>query len=229
MSKHLSSLTHSQVDHVKAACSKMASSKTAYTKVKSKSKAKAHNSNVALLKPIYSKQRGFAAVETVIVSPVLLLILVGLIELIQMIQANYLIISVSREGANIISRSSTETPQEIMDIVASTSSPLDLSADGNIYITLVVGQDDADPYVSSQHRWDNFGYSVDSETWGNCASWDSNDQCVLDEDDLPSLSNFAIDLAEGESVYVVEVLYEYNPAFSFFLESGVSITDTTYL
>ncbi|MFA0567508.1 TadE/TadG family type IV pilus assembly protein [Vibrio gallaecicus] len=187
------------------------------------------HSQASHLKSVYSKQRGFAAVETVIVSPVLLLILVGLIELIQMIQANYLIISVSREGANIISRSSTETPQDIMDIVASTSSPLDLSADGNIYITLVVGQDDDDPYVSSQHRWDDFGYSVDSGTWGDCANWDNDDQCELDEDNLPTLSNFAIDLGEGESVYVVEVLYEYNPAFSFFLESGVSITDTTYL
>ena len=47
----------------------------------------------------------------------------------------------SREGANLASRSTT-TPQYIMNALASTAQPLNMSSNGMIYITQVSGTTD---------------------------------------------------------------------------------------
>lgn len=87
-------------------------------------------------------QAGLASVEMAIITPVLLIIMMGIFEVTQVIQANNIIISLSREGANIIARNSSQTPEEVMDIVASTSNPLDMGTDGAMFISQVVGRGD---------------------------------------------------------------------------------------
>ncbi|GAM68882.1 hypothetical protein JCM19236_2879 [Vibrio sp. JCM 19236] len=78
--------------------------------------------------------------EMAIITPVLLIIMMGIFEVTQVIQANNIIISLSREGANIIARNSSQTPEEVMDIVASTSNPLDMVTDGAMFISQVVAE-----------------------------------------------------------------------------------------
>ncbi|WP_017632758.1 MULTISPECIES: TadE/TadG family type IV pilus assembly protein [unclassified Vibrio] len=92
-------------------------------------------------------QKGFAAIEMTLIAPLFMLLIVAAVDITHLIQANHVIINISREGGNIISRSNTDTPQEVMDIIATTSGTLDLTQDGVIYITELVGQEDASPYI----------------------------------------------------------------------------------
>lgn len=171
---------------------------------------------------------GFAAVEMTLVLPVLLLITLAIYELTEMIQANNIIVSISREGANLISRTSTQSAQDVMAIVASTSNPLDLGSDGIIYISQIVGVENSDPFVNQQFRWNGYGYDVNSKIWASCSLWDAGGECQLPST-KPSLTAFPLQLESGESVYVVEVLYRYSPAFSYFIDQVYTIEESTYL
>lgn len=174
-----------------------------------------------------SKAKGFAAVEMTLVTPFLLLLIGGTIELTQYLQANSILIGITREGANLVSRTSSHSPDDIMTLVAKTSGGLDLSQDGVMYITLVTGQEDEDPYVNEQHIWSNGGLSHGSAIWDQCGSWTDN-QCDI-ASPPPTLSNFPIALEANESVYVVEVHYQYSPLTSYFINSGFVMSDLTYL
>ncbi|WP_375748867.1 TadE/TadG family type IV pilus assembly protein [Vibrio sp. HN007] len=176
------------------------------------------------------KQKGLASVELTMVISILLMLSAGIFELTRMIQASIIATSISREGANLISRSSTETPEEVMDLVASTSNPLNLNSDGIIYMSLVVGQDNDLPYLSRQYRWQNYGYDAESEVWSGCPSWDYEGQCQI-SGDLPKLAGFPLSLAAGESVYVVEVVYRHHPILKFkgLFDKALTIRQETYL
>ncbi|MEZ9131030.1 hypothetical protein BCV02_13925 [Vibrio breoganii] len=184
---------------------------------------------------LYTKNQGLASVEMTFIVPVLLIIMVGIFELTQIIQANNIIISISREGANLISRNSSQTPEEVMDVIASTSDPLNLNEDGIIYINLVVGREDSDgnalaPVLNQQYRWGNFGYAADSSTWGDCTTWTGSDNGICDMGDTdPELANFPLQLDNGESVYVVEVIYRYSPISTLIFDSDFTIKELTYL
>ncbi|HDM8132537.1 TPA: pilus assembly protein [Vibrio harveyi] len=172
--------------------------------------------------------KGFASIEMVIIAPLMLIVAMGIFELTQLLQANSIVVNVSREGASLISRSSTETPQEVMDIVASTSSPIDLSTKGAIYISLVVGRQNQSPYLSQQIRWNQSGLTIASQVWSSCGSWQSNGECNLGSP-KPALSNFPIALDDSEIVYVVEVFYDYDPVSTFVFDSSFTIGEVTYL
>lgn len=177
-------------------------------------------------------QTGLASVEMAIITPILLIIMMGIFELTQVIQANNIIISLSREGANIIARNSSQTPEEVMDIVASTSNPLNMGSDGAMYISAVVGRgDDASgnpqpPYLDEQYRWQDGGYVTTDSTWGSCSSWISGE---CDISSQPDLTNFPLALDDGETVYVVEVIYRYTPISTFVFDTEFSIRELTYL
>lgn len=177
-------------------------------------------------------QAGLASVEMAIITPVLLIIMMGIFEVTQVIQANNIIISLSREGANIIARNSSQTPEEVMDIVASTSNPLDMGTDGAMYISQVVGRGDDSsgnpqaPYLNEQYRWQDGGYTTLDSTWGACTSW-TDGECNIST--TPDLNNFPLTLDDGETVYVVEVIYRYSPVSTFIFDTDFSIRELTYL
>ncbi|WP_114787090.1 TadE/TadG family type IV pilus assembly protein [Vibrio tetraodonis] len=173
------------------------------------------------------RQTGFAAVEMAMVTPFMLLLVGGIIEISQFFQANSILTGVTREGANLVSRTSATAPDDIMNLVSRTTGSLDLSEDGVMYITLVTGQEDDAPYVSEQYRWSGSGLDHTSSAWGQCSSW-TNHQCNIDSP-LPTLSDFPISLSPNESVYVVEVHYQYSPLSSLFIKSGFVVSDITYL
>ncbi|MCL9781277.1 pilus assembly protein [Vibrio sp. S4M6] len=175
--------------------------------------------------------KGMAAVEMTLVTPIIFLFLVGVWELTEMIQANTIITNISREGANLVSRSSSQTPQQVMEIVSTTSSPLDLESDGVIYISQVIGQAGGDPYLNRQYKWLDFGLNTDSEVWGGCTNWDAEGECELPDEieNKPVLTGFPINLDDGEAAYVVEVFYDYTPLTDWVYDSNFMISDATYL
>ncbi|MFM2589832.1 TadE/TadG family type IV pilus assembly protein [Vibrio sp. TBV020] len=172
-------------------------------------------------------QKGFAAIEMTLVAPFMLLLIGGIIEVSQYLQANSILIGITREGANLVSRTSSNTPNEIMTLVAKTSGELDLTSDGIMYITLVTGQEDDDPYINEQHRWSDSGLVKTSGIWDDCGNW-VNHECVI-ATPAPTLSNFPIALEDNESVYVVEIYYEYSPLTNFFITNSFTMSDVTYL
>lgn len=155
------------------------------------------------------KARGLAAIEMVFVIPLLLLLGLGVIELCHVILAKNVSTSVAREGANLASRSFSDSDQDIMDALALSADPLDMPQDGVIYISVVVGDDDPDPYISEQHRWLGYGYGSSSRMWGSCPSWDGNGACVIPST-KPRLTDFPMALEPGETVHIVEVIYDYS-------------------
>ena len=156
-----------------------------------------------------AKARGLAAVEMVLVIPLLLLLGLGVIELTHVILAKNISTAVAREGANLSSRSFSDSDQDIMDALALSADPMDMPQNGVIYISVVVGDDDPDPYISEQHRWLDYGYSASSRMWGNCTSWDANGACDIPST-KPRLTNFPMALEPGETVHIVEIIYDYS-------------------
>lgn len=52
------------------------------------------------------KQGGFAAVEMALITPFMLVLIGGIIEVTQLLQSNSVMIGMSREAANLVSRTS---------------------------------------------------------------------------------------------------------------------------
>ncbi len=176
-----------------------------------------------------TRQAGFAAIEMLWVTPVILLMIFGVIEVSQILQAYNIMVGMSREAANLVSRSTTYSAEQIMTIVATTSGTLDMQSDGIIYITHISGRgDDAPPVVTEQFVWSLSGAEHVSEVWDQCVNW-VDDSCVIDEDEPPQLLTFPIDLNSGESVYAVEVFYNFVPLSNYIFDSSFTISDTTYL
>lgn len=171
---------------------------------------------------------GIAAVEMLIVVPALLLVGFGVVELSRAIQANNITANLTREGANLASRSITATPQEVMNALSLSANPLDLAQNGIIYITVVVGESGEDPYISEQHRWLSSGYSGASEIWSSCGSWNNDGSCNL-SNPPPRLSSFPVNLNPGETVHVVEVVYDFELLTSYVTNNNITIYSQSFM
>lgn len=164
-----------------------------------------------------NKSRGLAAPEMVIVVPIFLLLMFGVFELSRAIQANNIVVNMSREGANLASRSTKETPQEIMGALAMTTDPLKMDDYGLIYITVVVGKEGASPFVLEQHMWTGSGYAEPSRVWAGCTSW-TGGACNVPNQAPPAVVPLALN--DGETVYAVEVFYDYQNVTSYVISDG---------
>jgi len=183
---------------------------------------------------ILKKSDGAALVELAIILPVLLLLAFGVFEFGRAIQAKNIITSMSREGANLAARTQ-ETPQTIMDAIASTADPLDMGANGMIFITEVMGVDDGtgtvNPIVQEQDRYVNGGYTTaTSRVWGGCSSW-TDGKCTvsgdlhadLEGDGALTYSGMELSLNDGQTVYAVEVFYNYIPIIGYVMDNNIQI------
>ncbi len=166
------------------------------------------------MKPLaFSKlndKRGQALVELALVLPLLVLILLGLFDFSQAIHAKNIIANVSREGANMASRSAL-TSQDIMNAVAYTARPLDLQNKGMIYISKLEGVTNRPPTIQTQDPWQNTALKTTGRRGG--VSYDITSKLGEAGDSVQSLSTLG--LKDGETAYVVEVFYNYQSVFSF--------------
>jgi Flp pilus assembly protein TadG len=179
------------------------------------------------------RQRGIAAVEFALLLPLLVVLIIALVDVARAMQAQMILINLSREGANLASRGKlqlSENAQTIIGQVAASAPPLDMNKLGMIYITRIMGSTSngvTKSIVLEQYRWDdaanNRGYRVSnyapaSKIW-SCSNWASGTagSCVVPSGSLaPVVSMMSGQLVDGEIIYVVEVYYKFNMLFQTF-------------
>jgi len=174
-------------------------------------------------------QKGYATVTFTLTLPVLLLFIAGLYEIVRLLHANSILVNLGRESAHLMSRTSDYTPQNVMDIVATTSNAVDMNSNGIIYISHINGQSDENPYVSEQFKWTQAGIEKNSKLWASCASWQSGECDMPENIGLRELTGFPITMEDNDTVYVVEVYYKYTPLFGFIGAEDVLLSQRTYL
>ena len=173
--------------------------------------------------PARRAARGIAAVEFAIVLPLLALLLFMVVDLSRAIQAKIILLNISREGANLASRSTADlsgSSQIIMNALAASTPPLDMNGHGMIYITKIMGytaKSGLRNIVLEQYRWDAgakaSGYLPASQVW-RCGSW-SNGTCtgIAKDKDAPTVTLMPNQLADGELIYAVETFYNFDMLF----------------
>lgn len=159
-----------------------------------------------------------AAVEFAFILPLLVLLAIPIFDFARVIQANMILINISREGASLASRSS-ETPQTIMNAIVATAPPLDMGSRGMIYITKVMGNREGGVIrnvILQQDKWLAGGYAPASSLW-SCGEWNGDGSCnslPIDPNAAPTANVMTNQLADGEVIYVVESFYSANILFS---------------
>jgi hypothetical protein len=171
--------------------------------------------------------------------PLLVAITLPVIDFARNIQAQMILINVSREGANLSSRASLTFPmQTIMTSLTATTPPLNMTSYGMIYITEIVGTNNCDSngnnctgVVVAQYRWNGGNYYPASQLW-NCGSsgtsWatDGSGSCSglpSAGSSSPAVALLQGQLSNGQTAYAVESFY-YLPPLIGALNLGFGLT-----
>jgi len=159
-----------------------------------------------------TRMRGQAMIEFAMVLPLLVVVLLGIFDFARAIRAHNTISNVSREGANLVSRSSL-AQQDIMNAIANTAQQLNMQQNGMMYITVVNGVTGSDPTIQSQYSWSGSTLSnKPASKLGTQASPTTH-------------SLTALNLQTGQSANVVEVFYIYQ---SLFANNATKLTKQIY-
>ncbi|HTJ92914.1 MAG TPA: TadE/TadG family type IV pilus assembly protein [Pararobbsia sp.] len=169
------------------------------------------------------RSSGVMSVELAFLLPLLLALSLPIYDVARNIQAQMILINVSREGANLASRASTVYPmQSIMNSLTATTPPLDMASRGMIYITQIMGNNNCDAngnnctgIVVGQWRWNNGGYHPSSGLWncgGGGTSWASDGTGACNGipgpgKNSPTVATLNGQLSDGQIAYVVEAFY----------------------
>jgi hypothetical protein len=177
--------------------------------------------------------RAQSTIEFAFTLPLLLLLALGVFEFGRAIQAKNIVTNMSREGTNLASRSSGDI-QDIMNALANTAQPLDMSKYGMFYITKVSGMSDGQIEVVTQYRWLSATVSPlpASKVLNSCTrvAQDPPGVCTPNPRPLASLSALNLtrgDLAAGKVAYVTEVFYRYPVIFKRIINYGPQIYSKT--
>ncbi len=170
---------------------------------------------VKMRKKILCNNNAQSIIELALLLPLILLLALGVFEFGRAIHAKNIVINMSREGANLASRT-TEDPQYIMNSLALTAQPLKMSSNGTIYITEVRGKSDGNIEVVKQYKWLSTTYQTSSRVLPTCNPW-VNGVCTPPDPrpnaDLDALHLDLYDLAEGQIAYAAEIFYDYQVIF----------------
>lgn len=166
------------------------------------------NEKTTFLNCAFKDNRGVALVEFCFILPILIVMVLFIIDFGRLIQARIIITNVAREGGNIASRG-IETPAgtELIPLLRSSASPLDMQQHGRICITTVdAGPTQASPFpsISSQVCDGNLAVASGISTGGERLGLTSAmyNHLVFDEDSQASDIN---------GITVVEAFYMYRP------------------
>ena len=177
------------------------------------------------------RTRGVALVALALVLLVLLVLVLGVIDFSRMIQFNNVLISLTREGANLAARS-TEPPQFIVKTLMDTAQPLQMNTDGMMYITKLVGNGTTQARVAAQYRSTSGGKTTLSSALWACTSWSAGVCSVPGTagppDTRPTVT-LPVALTNGETVYAVEAFYDYTLFTRFVLSSNPLLSSVTIL
>ena len=171
--------------------------------------------------------RGIVSVEMALLLPMLVALALPVYDIARNIQAQMILINVSREGASLSSRASLTYPmQTIMSSLTSTTPPLNMNAHGMIYITEIMGNNNCDSngnnctgVVVAQYRWNGGNYFPASQLWscGNSGTrWatDGSGSCSgipAAGAKSPVVNLLQGKLSDGQIAYAVETFYLQTP------------------
>ncbi len=174
---------------------------------------------------------GQSMIEFALIMPILLILLFAVLDLSRAILFNNILINMSREGANLASRTS-QNSQFIIDALTHTSAPLEISSRGIIFLSRVKGVDSGSGTVISvveeQYRSVTGDASLMSRVW-LCTTWESTGKCALPAAVSARVVILPFTLDLGYEVHVVEAIYTYNPLTNFFLKTSPQLYSVTYL
>ena len=173
------------------------------------------------------KATGVVSVELALLLPILVALALPVVDVTRNIQAQMILINVSREGASLSSRASLTYPmQTIMSSLTATTPPLNMNANGMIYITEIMGNNNCDSngnnctgVVVAQYRWNGGNYFPASQLW-NCGSsgtrWatDGTGSCSgipAAGSTSPVVNLLQGKLSDGQIAYAVETFYLQTP------------------
>lgn len=158
---------------------------------------------------------GAAAVEFALILIMLMMLAFPVIDYARAIQANTILINITREGANQASRGSALSPvtsQTIMNSLAATAPPLNMARNGMLFITQIIGRNEGGVVrnvVLRQYRWANGGsFDQDSKVW-TCPSYAGDGSCM--PSGAPTADVLRDKLGDGDVAYVVEAFYKFDP------------------
>lgn len=156
----------------------------------------------------WSEETAVAAVETAILFPVLISMLMAVYDLGQGVVVNQKTISASQIIGDLIARNEVVNLALVEDIA-------------------IAGQMALEPYAGVN---DSFGYDIASVEFDEdddpTILWRVTENMVADDDILER----AEDLGEnGDGVIVVSVVYEYVPFFTNFIVDEIDMTETAFL
>jgi len=178
-----------------------------------------------------SKSRGQSLIELAIVLPIVLLLLWGVVDFGRAILFNNILVNMSREGANLASRTA-QSPQFIIDALNHTAAPLEMEAHGMVYITRVRGAmvgGTLKSVVQTQYRATPGFTSLASTLSWKCTSWAGTGQCNLPPADADKVVTLPFALAQGAELQVVETIYDYTPLTHYVMKSNMDLYSKTYL
>jgi Flp pilus assembly protein TadG len=185
--------------------------------------------------------QGQSLIELAIILPVLLMLALGVVDYARAIQFNNILVAMSREGANLASRT-TETPQNIIAALNNTAEPLVMATDGRVYITKIMGRKvvptciDAPPtfcatypQVQAQTRAITGDATLPSRVWACSTSWLGDGSCNPVPAWVAPTATLPMTLSDGEIVFAVETLYDYTVIVNYVMATGPKLYSLTVL
>lgn len=175
-----------------------------------------------------TRQSGQAMIELALTLPFLVMLMMGIVDFSRAIQFDNVLTSMSREGANLASRTAEEPDKmnNIITALTSTAEPLSMSTRGMVYITRIRGRADGSGEVEGQFRAAAGSRAIASKIW-SCGSWRGDNSCVV-----PSpapVVRLQMTLRAGETVYVSETAYQYEMLTGFLFGTAPTLHSMTIL
>jgi len=158
---------------------------------------------------------GASAVEFAIILPILVMLVFAAIDFGRLFYARLIIANIAREGGSIASReislpAGTYSAANLISLLQSGARPLNMAANGRIYIWKIVAGNEASPEPmidatkSDEDGNLNVASTIDSEKDYMGLNSTVYDQLVYDDSENKKSANIS-------QINVVEVFYEYRP------------------
>lgn len=175
---------------------------------------------------------GISTIEFALMLPILLMLVIGVVDLSRALQCNNIISNMSREGANLASRTLLK-PSTIISVMSSTASPLDMINHGVMYVSKIKGVDGGNNTVVSvidmqqRSQVSEGNTKILSRLWA-CSNW-ATSTCIIPSEISRKTITLPFALALGSEIYYVEIGYEYIPVSRYLIAENLDFYTFTML
>lgn len=176
--------------------------------------------------PGIGRERGSSTIELALILPLLLFLIFVAVDFSRAIQMNNILVNLTREGADQLSRSNV-TPQfaqYVMNALGDTAMPSyqDAGQTGTFFeqnsaivVTQIQGKLNAkgtvDATVTEQYKWLRGAMAPASELWNCGNNWKTDGSCTM-PGTLPVIT-LSVPLNNGDIIYAVEALHTHDSLF----------------